>query len=315
MDDHSSVLEIVDQIKEKKIKGSTDIALAAVDALLNNAKRCGPQDPELKSKIIEWGRMLKKSRTGLITLQNGVTQATHSIDCTKESEILSVLESNVKTFRNTVEIAEEKISEYGSNIIQKGDNVLTISHSKMVLAIIKEAKRINKEFAVWVSETRPRYQGVDMAKELSDIGVDTCLIIDSAIRHLMTEVDIVIVGADTICSDGSIITKIGASQMALAAHEARVPFYVAAPTYKFSMDTFSGVTIKTEEGTRDEMLKHIPTPDNVSKESYFKKMKVRNPSFDVTPPEYIRGIITERYIMSPHSVGEYVAKQNERTMY
>ena len=75
--------------------------------------------------------------------------------------------------------------------------------------------------------------GVADGADLSAAGVDATLIIDSAVRWLMKDSTSSVVGADTVCSNGALINKIGTSQVALAAHEARVPFMVCAETYKF----------------------------------------------------------------------------------
>ena len=116
------------------------------------------------------------------------------------------------------------------------------------------------------------------------------MIVDSAVRYFMRDIDIVIVGADTIASNGAVINKIGTSQIALVAHEARVPFMVAAETYKFSPETVIGKLVDIEE--RDP--REIANPDE------FPGVKFRNPVFDATPPDYIDAIITERGLISPY---------------
>ena len=177
----------------------------------------------------------------------------------------------------------------------------------MVKGILDVAFNVlGKDIQVYVTETRPRYQGVKMAKELLDLGIPTTLIVDSAVRHLMKDIDIVLVGADTVSSDGSAISKIGTSLIALAAHEARVPFYVATPTFKFSEDTLSGVMITIEEAAVSEIVKGSDLEGSLGNPLF----KVKNPSFDATPPEFIRGLITELYIMSPYSVGDYLARMS-----
>jgi ribose 1,5-bisphosphate isomerase len=86
-----------------------------------------------------------------------------------------------------------------------------------------------------------------------------------------------------------VVNKIGTSQIALAAHEARVPFFVAAETYKLHHGTVVGQLVEIEERDTDEVV-------DLKK---FPGLKVRNPSFDVTPPEYVDLIITERGVIPP----------------
>ncbi len=101
----------------------------------------------------------------------------------------------------------------------------------------------------------------------------------------MKEVDVVVVGADTITVNGALINKIGTSQIALAAKEARVPFMVATETYKFSPKTLLGELVVIEERDVREVIDgDLLEHPNVT---------VRNPAFDVTPRDYIDLIITE----------------------
>ena len=85
---------------------------------------------------------------------------------------------------------------------------------------------------VWVDETRPRNQGASLtAFELQQHGVPYTLIVDNAGGHLMQkgEVDLCIVGTDRTTATGDVANKIGTYLKALAAHDNRVPFYVALP--------------------------------------------------------------------------------------
>lgn len=130
------------------------------------------------------------------------------------------------------------------------------------------------------------------ATELSKAGIPVTLILDDAVRYFMQEVDKVIVGADAITANGALVNKIGTSMVALAAHEAKVRVFVAAETYKFSPETMIGELVTIEERDVSEML-------SKKELEHIGRIKVRNPSFDVTPPEFIDLIITERGIIPP----------------
>jgi len=118
------------------------------------------------------------------------------------------------------------------------------------------------------------------------------MIVDSAARYFMKEIDKVIVGADAVAANGAVVNKIGTSMIALAAKESNVRTFVAAETYKFSPETMIGEVVAIERRSTDEVigeeeLRTLPS------------LEVKNPSFDVTPPEYIDLIITERGIIPP----------------
>jgi ribose 1,5-bisphosphate isomerase len=111
----------------------------------------------------------------------------------------------------------------------------------------------------------------------------------------MHDVDIVVVGADAITSEGNVVNKIGSSTIAVLAREARKPFYVVSELLKFDPATLYGEYEKIEERSQDEIWKEAPA-----------ELNVRNPAFDVTPRNLIHGIICEEGIVSPQSVAEVV---------
>lgn len=125
------------------------------------------------------------------------------------------------------------------------------------------------------------------------MGVSTTLIVDSAARFHMKQVTRVLIGSEAVAANGAVVNKIGTSLLALAANEARVRVFVIAPTQKFSFETIHGELIE------------IPTLDPslfVPKDLAEIGVKGYAPLFDVTPPEYIDAIATERGFIAPQAV-------------
>jgi ribose 1,5-bisphosphate isomerase len=178
--------------------------------------------------------------------------------------------------------------------------VMTHCNSKAALSAIITAWQEGKKIEAVVTESRPWRQGVLSANDLAKAGVPTTMIVDSAVRHSMKDIDAVFVGADTICSNGALINKIGTSQVALAAHEARVPFMVCAETFKFSPRTIYGEMVKIEERESTEIVKPGEIPASV---------RIFNPVFDATPPEYIDSIVTEVGVIPPFAAYEIIVSQ------
>ena len=153
---------------------------------------------------------------------------------------------------------------------------------------------------VWVDETRPRNQGASLtAFELKQHGVPHALIVDNAGGHFMQhkQVDLVIVGSDRTTSTGDVANKIGTYLKALAAHDNKVPFYVALPssTIDWSLDT--GHDIPIEERSPEEVLHmtgRLPDGKIATVALTAAGTPARNPGFDVTPARLVTGLITER---------------------
>lgn len=145
---------------------------------------------------------------------------------------------------------------------------------------------------VWVSETRPRNQGLLTAWELREHGVPCTLVVDSAAGALLASgaVRCCLVGADRVTRTGDVANKIGTRLKAVAAKDAGVPFYVAAPASTIDRTLDDGGAIPIEERSPREV-----TPDD--------RIAVFNPGFDVTPARFITGLITEHGAVAASAAG------------
>jgi len=162
---------------------------------------------------------------------------------------------------------------------------------------------------VWADETRPRNQGANLTSyELNEENIPNTIIADNTGGILMQrgEVDICIVGTDRTLANGDVCNKIGTYLKALAAHDNKVPFYVALPSSTIDWDIKNYKDIPIEERNSDE-LSHIEGLDengNVKKiQIYPKKSKSMNLAFDVTPSKYVTGLITEKGVCEASEKG------------
>lgn len=245
--------------------------------------------------------ILLASRPTAVSLWNGVHASIRGLSETSSvDEARELIISNSGRFVEMSQKAVETIASIGAKRICDGDTVMTHCNSSAVVATLRKAHEEGKEFRVFATESRPWRQGIITVNELADSGIDTTLIIDSAVRSVMKKADKVFVGADTITSHGALINKVGTSQLALASHEARVQFYVCSETYKFSPMTLYGDMVTIEERDVGEVI---------SKGEIRDAVKVFNPVFDSTPATYIDAIITELGMISPGSVYDVMIRQ------
>jgi methylthioribose-1-phosphate isomerase len=209
-----------------------------------------------------------------------------------------------------VEDAEtcRRIGENGADLIPEGGGVLTHCNAGALatvaygtaLAPLYVAHQRGRRFRVFADETRPLLQGARLtAFELHEAGLDVSVLCDGAAASLMRsgQVQLVIVGADRIAANGDVANKIGTYAVALAAREHRIPFYVAAPRSTFDRTLASGDGIPIEQRDGAEVARvggQVVAPGGV---------QMFNPAFDVTPAEFIAGIVTEKGVTQPVSEG------------
>lgn len=153
---------------------------------------------------------------------------------------------------------------------------------------------------VWVSETRPRGQGASLtAWELKQHGIPHTLIVDNEAGHLIQRgmVDLCIVGADRVASNGDVANKIGTYLKALACKTHHVPFYVAIPTSTIDWTIRNGIKEIPIEQRSSREVTHVAglNAKGVREEVLIcpEGTEARNDGFDVTPGRYITELITE----------------------
>src|ERR1700681_4615771 len=164
------------------------------------------------------------------------------------------------------------------------------------LGVIRGAVEAGKHVTVFADETRPFLQVARLtAWELVRDGIETTVITDNMAGSLMRQggVNFVVVGADRIAANGDTANKIGTYSVAVLARQHNIPFYVAAPLSTLDLKIPDGSHIPIEQ--RDPMeVTHIAgiriVPEGVS---------VFNPSFDVTPHEFVTAIITDFGVARP----------------
>jgi methylthioribose-1-phosphate isomerase len=161
---------------------------------------------------------------------------------------------------------------------------------------------------VWVSETRPRNQGLLTAWELARHGVPHTVVADNAAGVLVAggRVDAVLVGADRVAANGDVANKVGTYLKALACAAHDVPFWVAAPWSTVDLDCPTGAGIPIEERAADE-LRLVPGLDDAGRPSRVRQLPVdgaaANPAFDVTPARLVGALVTDRGVLAPDRLG------------
>jgi ribose 1,5-bisphosphate isomerase len=278
------LLDTAEKIRSMEIRGAALIGRAAAGALKEFALAIEPSGiDEFSAEVGRAADILLDTRPTAVSLSNAIRMVMRyrgdDLDSARSS-----LAKNADDFVERSLLAVERIGEIGSRRIRNGDTILTHCNSSVALSIIKTAFDSGKEIKVIATESRPRYQGHLTIKTLDGWGIETELVVDSAVRTVINEVDEVIVGADVVTANGSLVNKIGTAAIALAAHEARTSFMVAAETYKFSPETLMGELVPIEMRAAEEVYPEISELSNV---------RVRNPAFDVTPHQYIDVICTE----------------------
>ncbi|RLF12565.1 MAG: ribose 1,5-bisphosphate isomerase [Thermoprotei archaeon] len=292
--------KVLQGLRSGKIIGETKITMECLDAIASSTVYMKAKRPEdFEHEITEYLALFLKERPRLILLANAsrylINEVRQGIDKgLSVTELKKLVTLKAMEFNKSMRSAIDKIGEVGARYIEDGDVILTHGASTTVLSILAKAKEEGKKIQVMVTEARPDFQGRILAMALADLGLPTTLIIDSAHYYYIRRVHKVVLGATAICPNGCIVGKVGTGAVALAAREHRVKVYVAANTQKITAEVAFAEEASYERGDPSWVLPQ----EEIQRLGIF----VANPTYDVTPPEYIDLIITEKGAVPPQGV-------------
>ncbi len=297
-----TIRSTAEKIRKLQVQGARNVAIAAVKAIQNMAEQTKAKNKAaFLVELKEAQAIFSASRETEPLMRNAIrwiiTQVQAS-DTKRVDELSQLAISSATQFLKDLEATRERTAEIGAKRISDGSVVFTHCHSSTVTRLLAKAKADGKNFKVICTETRPAFQGRITAREMVELDVETTFIVDSAARTFMGNVDVVIVGADGITSEGNVVNKIGSSTIAVLAYEARVPFYVVSELLKFDPATLSGECEKIEQRSPTEVWSEARA-----------KLQVRNPAFDVTPNRYIHGLICEEGIIASQSIVQVMQRR------
>lgn len=297
--------EVANAIKKLVVRGAPAIGVTAAFGLALAAQASRAKAlPELMTDLDTAFKTLRATRPTAVNLFWALERVMEKAKRAKtvEDAKKAVLDEALKMSEEDVE-ANRHMGANGAKMFRDGDVVLTHCNAGSLatvaygtaLGVIRAARESGKRLSVIATETRPVMQGSRLtAFELQHDGIDVSLIPDTAVGHMMAKNAIkrVIVGADRVLRSGHVFNKIGTYQVAILASRHRVPFYVAAPLSTFDFES-SPEEVMIEERSVDEVVK-------VGKKRIAPKgVRIFNPAFDMTPPELITGIITEKGVLKP----------------
>ncbi|NOZ89139.1 MAG: translation initiation factor eIF-2B [Crenarchaeota archaeon] len=228
----------------------------------------------------------------LLNTARSVLEAVASGGWQSLEELRSLLTARVDEMLARVVAETEAAAEIAARRLEPRDVVLTYSYSRSVLRALEKAAAMGKEPRVIVAESRPLQEGLEMAKRLARSEIKVTLIVDSAVRFLAREATRVLLGADAVTADGSIVARTGSGMVALAASEARVRVTVVAGTYKLYPETVYGLTIETP-WLGDEIV-----PEQL------RSLDVKGyaPLYETVPPSLVDALATEKGVIAPEAV-------------
>ncbi|WP_166805044.1 translation initiation factor eIF-2B [Nitrosococcus wardiae] len=256
------------------------LALLAERAQTSPATTCGDLIAELNLLADQF----RQIRPSIAPVQNLVGRWQSLLSRFPQEEVVSLRPKIValaQQLQDQSQQAVTAIARQTAALVGRGATVMTHSLSSTVVASFKLLK--DQGVDAIITESRPLLEGCRLARKLSEWGIATTLITDAQMGLFVGKAKGVVVGADTLLKDGSVINKAGTLLLALAARHQNIPFYVASETFK--RVSASPTQAQLEEKAPEELA--LESPPGIT---------LRNIYFDITPPNLISAYITEQGI-------------------
>jgi ribose 1,5-bisphosphate isomerase len=270
----SSAIAIVDEIAHDRINGASYLGRKVIEGIYNAVCLSKAQTTsDLFRDVLIVATRMRTVQPNMASIRNIAGKLLHDIDSARQTsrsvtEYRGLIEQLARDARSDCENAAEIVSRKLSDMLIRKDRILTHSYSSTVKRAIELCP--NRKLQVYITESGPGFEGNTLARELIELGFTITVLSDKITRAFPIKFDAVVLGADSILTDGSIINKVGTKDIAQTAQQSLIPVYVAAERSKLDTMHFLGSPL------------HL------------------NEIFDLTPGDCISSIITEQGEMKPN---------------
>lgn len=305
--------EIFDAIKTLKVRGAPAIGVftAISLAVLMNKSKANTYET-LLAELKDFCEKMILCRPTAVNLKWATEEMLKIAEkSTAENFKINLTNQALKMIEDDIAICR-KIGEYGAELLKDCNSVLTHCNAGRLatvkygtaLSSVYVAKENGHNIKVFADETRPLLQGARLtAYELTDADIDTTVICDNMASYVMKNklVDAVLVGCDRVALNGDTANKIGTSGVAILAKYYGIPFYVCMPFSTFDKNIKTG----------DDIVIEMRNGSEIGKMWYEKpilpeKAKTLNPAFDVTDHSLVTAFITEKGVITPDQIKNYL---------
>jgi len=278
--------ETAEEIADMQTHSSSVVAVKAAEALCELTEREFPTVDEYLRALEQNSSALRRANRSHASLHNTQREIVRTVSGAEFDSVDAAQERTRETVAAVVEridAAKERAAGEAAGLLADGDTLVTHDFSTTVLAAIEQAVASGDELSLYVTESRPRYLGRRMARTLAGVdGVETTLVVDSAVGHVLAECDRALVGM-TCVVDGVLYNRVGTYPLAVTAADSGVPVMAVGAAAKLIDGGFS---FENEHRIASEVMRE--PADGFA---------IENPAYDATPLRLLDGVVTDEGVV------------------
>ncbi len=293
---NSKINELLRDLRTDNSSGASELIDKSLIIIQKYLESILNERTPIKSEFLELASQIIYSRPSMAPLINTIGFLIGDIQTIDKKHIKERLEHLAKYRNQKMDSLKEYFKTLFEQLYNPGLKIMLISHSSTINTLFSNCKERNIKF--YVLESRPLLEGRRTAEYFSK-NFRTTLIIDSAMGKVISEIDVVLLGIDSILSDGAIINKIGTHPLAIMAHEYNKEVYAIGDSFKYNLRSHFGQDIKIQMKPLDEVYEIGGKNENLTVKNYY---------FDKTPSQYITRIVSDLGIHTPSTFLKKVKK-------
>lgn len=293
----SEIQQKLSELRKDNFSGANELIFKALDVLKSQLKLIENPNEDIKEKIEKLTEDIINSRPSMAPLINTMGNILQNSESLNKKAIKKSLIQFEKDRISRNNALEKNLHEFLNLYAKSHCKLMLISYSSTIVNLLTKFNNYNLE--LYVLESRPLFEGRRTAEILSQY-FKTHLIIDAAIGKFIDQIDLVLIGVDSILKDGSIINKIGTYPLALLAKISKKSVYAVCDSFKYNLRSHFGESILIEKKPSNEIYNEDVINDFLEVHNYY---------FDITPPKYISNIISNLGILSIHDFLEKVQQE------
>ncbi len=291
---NEKIQKSINELREDNFSGAGELFIKAIDIIKNQMHLVKNKEEDIKDLFFTLAKEIINARPSMAPLINTIGYLIINVETYTSKHIIDKIIELVSYNAERNNKLMESFVYFFNNYYSKDINIMLISYSSTIINLMVYLKDYSRE--LYVLESRPQNEGHRTAEILSQY-MKTHLIIDAAAGKYIENIDLVLIGADSVLKDGSIINKIGTNSLSILAKEHEIPVYAVADSFKYNLRSHFNQEVKITEKSVNEIY---------AKEIKSTLLRVHNYYFDITPAKYVKGIISDLGVLSPKEFVEKV---------
>jgi translation initiation factor 2B subunit (eIF-2B alpha/beta/delta family) len=284
---------MLNYLKYDKTSGASELIETTLDIIQTQLKHIKDPKQDIKDIIIELSKEIFHSRPSMAPIINAIGFVIHDLEQFNKDTILQRIEQYKLYNAERKELLNTNFKLFLDALQVEHLNIMLISYSSTLVSFFD--KLTDRDYTFYILESRPLLEGRRTAEILSS-KYEVNLITDSAIGKFIPGINLILTGIDSMLKDGSIINKIGTYPLATIGKLNNKKVYGVADGFKYNLKSHYDIPVIIEEKPEYEIY---------SKKIKIETFKVHNYYFDITPPQYFDGIISDLGILT---VAEFLTK-------